>query len=101
MTLKSKRAKACDIPVKVKEAVWERDCHCCIICGRSEAMPNAHYIPRAQGGLGIVQNIVTLCAKCHWRYDQSSDRKLFKGAIREYLMSKHPNWEEENLVYKK
>lgn len=31
------------------------------MCGSSYAMPNAHYIARAQGGLGIEENIVTLC----------------------------------------
>ena len=49
----SKRSKACDISPKVKKKVWERDNHCCIICGSPYAMPNAHYISRAQGGLGI------------------------------------------------
>ena len=97
----SKKAKACDIPAKVKAAVWERDNHQCIICRNPEAMPNAHYISRAHGGLGIIENIVTLCARCHWRYDQSPDRELLKGAIKEYLMSRHPNWEETNLIYKK
>ncbi len=49
----SKRSKACDISPKVKKKVWERDNHCCIICGSPYAMPNAHYIARSQGGLGI------------------------------------------------
>lgn len=101
MTLKSKRSKACDIPARVKDAVWKRDCCQCIICRSPEAMPNAHYISRAQGGLGIEENIVTLCIKCHERYDHSSDRQLLKSAIREYLTTKYPNWEEQNLIYKK
>lgn len=44
----SKRSKACDISPKVKKKVWERDNHCCIICGSPYAMPNAHYIKRSQ-----------------------------------------------------
>ena len=67
--MKSRRSKATDISHKVKNKVWERDNHCCILCGNPNAMPNAHYISRANGGLGIEQNIVTLCQNCHNKYD--------------------------------
>ena len=39
--MKSTRSKACDIPTRVKRAVWERDNFCCIYCGSTRAMPNA------------------------------------------------------------
>lgn len=99
--LKSKQAKACDIPKSVKDAVWERDKMTCIVCGSSTAMPNAHYISRAHGGLGIEQNIVTLCADCHRAYDQSAAREWFGAVIRRYLKSKYPDWDEKKLVYHK
>ena len=100
--MKSKRSKATDIPMKVKKVVWERDNHCCIVCDRTySAMPNAHYIPRSQGGLGIEQNIVTLCNRCHHDYDQTTQRPVFKQIIRDYLQSKYEDWNEEKLVYKK
>ena len=71
--MKSKRARACDISQKVKAAVWERDGGCCVICGRRDtAAPNAHYIRRSRGGLGIAENIVTLCAECHRRQDNGT-----------------------------
>ena len=98
---KSKRAKATDISQKVKEIVWDRDNHQCIICGSPYAMPNAHYISRAQGGLGIEQNIVTLCQNCHHRYDNGDKRKEYGEWIRAYLMSKYPGWNESDLYYKK
>ena len=98
---KSKRSKATDIPMKVKEAVWERDGHCCIICGNYHAMPNAHYISRAQGGLGIEQNIVTLCLRCHEQYDNGDKRELYGSLIRVYLQSHYPGWDEKNLYYRK
>ena len=80
--MKSKRSKACDILQKVKEAVWERDGHRCIICHSRIAMPNAHFIPRSKGGLGIEENIVTLCTnfsecKCHYKFD-FGNRKVSK-----------------------
>jgi 5-methylcytosine-specific restriction endonuclease McrA len=97
----SKRSKACDISQKVKKAVWDRDKHCCIICGNPYAMPNAHYIGRAQGGLGIEQNVVTLCMNCHNKYDNGDSRASIGYKIQWYLKSCYENWNEENLIYRK
>lgn len=99
--MKNERTMRLDIPRTVKDAVWERDNRCCVLCGNPQAMPNAHYISRAQGGLGIEQNIVTLCMKCHRDYDQSAARQYIKEEIRHYLSSKYEDWKEENLVYQK
>lgn len=53
-TKKSVRSKSTDISYSVKQKVFERDHGCCVVCGnRLNVMPNAHYISRAQGGLGI------------------------------------------------
>ena len=106
--LSSKQAKACDISKKVKDIVWERDRRRCIICGSPIAMPNAHYISRAKGGLGIEQNIVTLCSnfsenKCHYKYDfgTAEERAEIKDKIKNYLKSQYLDWNEDKLVYKK
>lgn len=107
--MKTKRSKATDIPRKVKEAVWERDNGCCVVCGNSyNTMPNAHYISRKNGGLGIEQNIVTLCTeltdnKCHRKYDfgNKNQREEIGLKIKRYLQSKYENWNEEDLVYRK
>lgn len=99
--MKSKRAKACDIPQKVKEAVWERDNHRCIICGSGMAMPNSHFIRRSQGGLGIEENIVTMCMRCHSMYDQYIDREAMESYTEQYLRNKYPGWDREKLIYKK
>lgn len=99
--MKTKRAKACDISQKVKEAVWERDNHRCIICHSNRAMPNSHFIRRSQGGLGIEKNIVTMCGRCHSMYDQYIDRENMEAYIENYLKSHYPGWDREKLVYKK
>ena len=101
MKYKSKRAKACDITQAVKGKVWERDQERCIFCGNPYAMPNAHFISRAQGGLGIEENILTLCNGCHRRYDQTTDRKQMREFFKNYLQSKYDGWSESNLIYKK
>ena len=99
--MKTKRAKACDISKKVKDIVWERDNHQCIICGSYQAMPNSHYIRRSQGGLGIEENIVTMCQRCHSAYDQGDERQAIATYTERYLRSKYPNWNKEKLIYKK
>ena len=95
----NKRTKALAITQAVKRKVLERDEYC-VWCGR-EGAPNAHYISRAQGGLGIEQNVLTLCTECNRRYDQSTDRRLMREYFREYLQSKYPDWCEDNLIYRK
>lgn len=97
---KSQRTKALEIPPDVKKAVYERDGGACVWCAE-RGEPNAHYIPRSRGGLGIEENILTLCWKCHLRYDQSINRRKMGEFFKTYLQSKYPEWDEEKLIYKK
>lgn len=107
--VKSKRAKATDISQKVKKIVWKRDNHACVICGNTQnVMPNAHYIPRSQGGLGIPENIVTLCTEftenqCHRRFDfgAKEEREQIGTQIEKYLKTQYPNWDKSEIVYNK
>lgn len=101
MNYKSKRAKACDIPKAVKEKVFERDGGFCIFCGSPYASPVCHFIARSQNGLGVERNILTLCAACHFRYDNTSDRQEMREFFRKYLKSKYADWNEDELIYKK
>lgn len=96
-----RRTKALKIPREVKERVLDRDGECCVLCGIWGGLPNAHFIARSQGGLGVEENIVTLCPECHRQYDNSADRKQIREQLREYLKSKYNNWDEKKLYYKK
>lgn len=96
-----KETRQTDIPLKVKHKVWDRDSHCCIICGSPQAMPNAHYIRRSQGGLGIEQNVVTLCYKCHNDFDNGSKRFEYGRIIHDYLEMFYPGFPDEKRVYHK
>lgn len=107
--MKTKRSKATDIPMSVKKAVFKRDNGCCVICGNSyNVMPNAHYISRAKGGLGIEQNIFTACTRltkndCHYKFDNGTkeEKEMLKTIVKKYLKSKYSDWNEDNLRYKK
>ena len=101
MKYKSERSRACDIPDKVKEIVWERDRRHCIVCGSRYAKPNAHFISRAQGGLGIPENVVTMCRAHHHVYDQTTERFSFREFIREYLNRFYPDFTDEQRTFKR
>lgn len=96
----TERTKALSISKEVKRKVYERDGGCCILCGR-RGNPEAHYIPRSQGGLGIEENIVTLCRRCHHRLDQTTERADLLPLVAEYLDEHYPNFTDDKRRYKK
>lgn len=100
----SRRTKELAISKKVKMVVWERDNHRCIFCGKLVQwnLANSHFIKRSQGGLGIEQNIMTNCEECHRKYDDTPERVLWREEYAErYLRMKYPDWDKEELIYKK
>ena len=104
------RTKALQIPYKVKQAVANRDSvegwPCCVLCGRPAptsaplAFSCAHYIARSQGGLGIEENILTLCPDCHGEYD-GKERNKHKPYLTQYLRRCYRKWDEKKLTYQK
>ena len=107
--MKTKRSKATDISQKVKQKVWERDNGECVICHNNyNVMPNAHYIPRSKGGLGIEENVFTACTRltdndCHYKFDNGTkeEKEKLKKIVSDYLKEKYPNWSEDKLYYNK
>lgn len=97
----SKVSKACDISPKVRRRVKDRDGHACILCGSPWNLEVAHYIGRAQLGLGICRNLVLLCNHCHSEYDNGDKRKEYGQMIKDYLKGWYPDWNEESLIYNK
>lgn len=97
------RTKKTNIQTKTKRIVFDRDNGCCILCGDPvyEGLANAHIVPRSKGGLGIEQNIVTLCPECHRAFDQSVKRKEIESQIIEYITSIYPNWSKNDMIYRK
>lgn len=94
------RTRACAISKSVQETVYKRDGGRCIFCGMP-GRPEAHYIPRSQGGLGIEQNIITVCRNCHNKMDQSTERRAFLKRAKEHLDIWYPNFSDEERKFKK
>ena len=107
----SRRTDALAIHCEVKAKVAERDsCDgwpCCRWCGKPAPTNKpldyscAHYIARAQGGLGIEENILTLCPACHSRFDNSASRAEMRPILRRYLREHYEEWSEEKLIYRR
>jgi Na+-translocating ferredoxin:NAD+ oxidoreductase RNF subunit RnfB len=101
---KSARTKATDISQKVRAKVFERDEECCITCGSGyQVAPNSHIVRRSKRGLGIEQNVCTMCDTCHTAWDHYKDREQMLAKITEYMLSHYEGWDfyDENLRFKK
>lgn len=109
------QTKKTSIPAHVKAAVALRDSvHgpvTCIICG-SPGGPHCHIVRRSQGGMGVEQNIVTLCGPCHYALDEGLYLNRLKPLglnsqqdVREYVINYikgfYPDWTEDSVKYKK
>jgi 5-methylcytosine-specific restriction endonuclease McrA len=91
---------AVDISQKVKDRVKERDGGRCVICG-NPGLPNMHYIPRSEGGLGIEENVACGCPKCHHEYDNGGKRDEHGAKIEAHLRRHYPNWDRSKLYFNK
>jgi len=98
----TKLAMALAISPETREKVTIRDGGLCVYC-RRPGLPEAHFIPRSKGGLGIPENILTLCRECHDRFDRGKkvERLGMREYFREYLSGIYEDWDESKLVYDK
>jgi hypothetical protein len=54
------------------------------------------------GGLGIKENIVTLCPECHYQEDHGLNTIIYEEYIENYLKGIYKsNWDRKKLIYKK
>lgn len=98
------RTKATSISKDIKEIVWNRDNHKCILCGKYVPIECAccHFIPRSQGGLGIEENIFTACNDCHREQDSGLNTLLLESKVEKYLQEYYgAKWDKNNLIYNK
>lgn len=100
--LSSRQARAHAIPPGVKRIVNARDGGICVYCGMP-GLPEAHFIPRSRGGLGVPENILTLCRDCHKKFDHGGryEREGMREFFADYLKNIYPDWDEEKLIYRR
>ncbi len=100
--ISSRQAQAHAISEETRRAVEERDGGLCVWC-KKPGRPEAHYIPRSRGGLGIPENILTLCRQCHTAFDQGrrEERDRMRGYFERYLREHYPEWNTDNVIYRK
>ena len=86
----------------VKSAVWRRDGGLCVWCKR-RGIPEAHYISRHDSGLGVEENILTLCRECHEKFDRGTpeERERMGEYFHAYLTACYPDWDESKLIYRR
>jgi 5-methylcytosine-specific restriction endonuclease McrA len=59
--------------------VRERDGHTCRACGATSGLSAHHRIPARYGGSDELDNLVTLCSRCHARADAAFRHRLKFG----------------------
>lgn len=92
-----------EINPEVREKVKARDsfegAHCCLYCGSQYRVEIHHFVSRGRGGMGIEQNLISLCFRCHARLH--SGEKAIHDFCGEYLQGLYPDVTERDLVYRK
>jgi predicted restriction endonuclease len=100
----SNQSKACDITPKVRATVLRRDSHRCIYCHTPYALQLAHvFYNRSHGGLGVVENLVTLCIEHHCAMDNGKIEKSkpVRDVCESYLRGRYYGFDFDSLKYKK
>lgn len=102
--MRSNQTKATDISAKVRAKVYRRDDHRCVYCHTTYALQLAHvFVNRSHGGLGVEENLVTLCIEHHMSLDNGKLEKSqpIREVVESYLRYTYPNINIDNLKYKK
>jgi 5-methylcytosine-specific restriction endonuclease McrA len=58
-------AKSKGLTPGIRQQVYDRDGHRCVICGSPRDLTLDHWIPRAKGGAHSVANCQTMCRSCN------------------------------------
>ena len=110
----NKSAKKRQFDTKTRKKIRERDHGACIFCTMGYPAEGAtwfalqptdimHYVPRAQGGMGIEQNGAVGCIYHHSLMDNGSKglRPDMLKRFESYLRNHYPGWDKADLIYDK
>lgn len=92
-----------DISKDTRKIVLLRDSYydvpVCQSCGSPYNLELAHFVPRSRGGMGIPENLVTLCHKCHQASHNADDN--IRNIMLRRLEQCYEDWCESKVISKK
>ena len=112
----AKYTKLLQFDKKTREKIFARDNYGCLFCrlgyhivGKNlsnlefNIYDTMHFINKSQMGLGIEENGVCGCRYHHSLLDNGNKglRPEMLSIMEEYLKSKYPGWNKDDLVYSK
>lgn len=80
--------------------VKERDLYQCQICNSETDLEVHHIIPQQKGGSHDLENLITLCTKCHRHIETGDEEHAVRKCVRNYS-KKHNILNERNEVFDK
>jgi 5-methylcytosine-specific restriction endonuclease McrA len=98
------RTKATSVNPKVRETILERDNNQCVSCGSRSNLTMAHvFVNRSHGGMGVKENLATLCIKCHHELDNGKkhEQDYQRAAVQFYMIEKYGMPELKKITYNK
>ncbi len=109
----NKRTKQLQFSKATVIKIFERD-EDCVFCKMGYSTEGAdsfdlyikdpmHVINKSKGGLGVVQNGAKGCRYHHHLFDNGNQglRQQMLEDLKQYMISLYPDWNPDNLVYKK
>lgn len=63
---------------EIKQIIFKRDKHICKSCGKYPSSQVHHIIQRREGGKDELNNLITLCSRCHMLVSPVPDAVLLK-----------------------
>jgi 5-methylcytosine-specific restriction endonuclease McrA len=89
---------------KTREKIYSRDQYRCINCHDTGMLGVAHvFVPRSKGGLGVEENGVLMCQRCHHEMDNGRVKEIsemIKKVAEEYLKKQY-HIDLEKIIYNK
>lgn len=73
------------------EAVYKRDGHCCVVCGRwvEEGHKYHHEPAKGKGGQDIIEHAALLCDDCHYIRHHGANGWKVRESVEKYLNEKY------------
>jgi hypothetical protein len=87
--VKKERARSHHINPKLRLSVLERDGRKCLLCGATQDLEIDHVIPVTDGGKSEIENLQTLCHRCHHADKGSLHVDFRKPFVKEHCRECH------------